>query len=300
MLLAATAALGTLALAELGLRAIGLGHPILYDNRSAYGYRPLPNQGGRRLWGARVHINNLGVRGPDVSPRRAPDTVRVLFLGDSVTYGGSYIDDADVFSAVAAAHLASRRSIRVEALNAGVNGWGAQNMLGLLRATGGFDSSVWVITALADDLGREKTHVGEVPYFNAPPHLASEEVLVLAAYKVLTAYKRPKPPADLAHLARRNLGAYRLIAALARARGVRVLFVWHPQEDVIGGAPDRYKAAFLTMAGAAGVPALDLTPAYAHAAGRLYVDGLHLSAAGHAVAGRVIGEQLAALIAGQP
>jgi lysophospholipase L1-like esterase len=298
--LAATAVLGALALTELGLRAIGLGHPILYDNRSAYGYRPLPNQSARRLWGARVHINNLGVRGPDVSPRRAPDAVRVLFLGDSVTYGGSYVDDADVFSAVAAAHLASRRAIRVEALNAGVNGWGAQNVLGLLRATGGFDSTVWVITALADDVGREKTHVGEVPYFNAPPRLASEEVLVLAAYKVLTAYKRPKPPADLAPLARRNLGTYRLIAALARARGARVLFVWHPQEDVLGGAPDPHKAAFLAMAAAAGAPALDLTAAYARAAaGRLYVDGLHLTPAGHAVAGRVIGEQLADLVASE-
>ena len=241
------------------------------------------------------------MRGPDVPRRRPPGTLRLLFLGDSVTYGGSYVDDAMLFSSIAAAHLHARLGVPVEALDAGVNGWGPQNMLGFLRASGGFDSSVWVVTALADDLGREKTHVGEVPYFNAAPHLATEELLVLAAYKVLMAYKRPKPPADVARLVRRNLAAYGRLAARAHTRGAALLFVWHPQEDVLAGAPDAHKAAFLATAAAAGAPVLDLTPAYAAAsAGRLYVDGLHLSRAGHAVAGDVIGQRLVDVVAALP
>lgn len=290
-------------LGEIGLRMVGFGHPILHDNRIAYGYRPLPDQTRRRLWGAGVHIDGFGVRGPDVAPARPPGTLRLLFLGDSVTYGGSYVDDEALFSSVAGRRVASAlagRFTAVEALNAGVNGWGPQNVQGLLEVMPtGFDSDVWVLTLLEDDLGREKTRLGEVPYFARPPHFAWEELLVLGAYRVLTAYKHPKLPEDLRHIAQQNLDACREIALRAHAAGVHILFAWHPVEPALTGARENHKHAFLDVAAAAGVPALDLTAAYrqAGAGERLYVDGMHLGTAGHAVAGRALGDRLAALLA---
>ena len=146
---------------ELVLRALGLGRPILYDNRLAWGYRPLPSQTQSRWRGARVHVNALGVRGPDVGATRAPGATRLLFLGDSVTWGGSYVDDDALFAAVAARRLA-RDGRAVEWLDAGVNAWGPENALGFVRETGGFDSSVWIVVGLADDFRREKTHAGGV------------------------------------------------------------------------------------------------------------------------------------------
>jgi len=200
-------------LGELGLRLVGLGDPVLYDNRAGYGYRPLPSQWRRRLWGAHVRINALGFRGPEVAPERPPAALRVLFLGDSVTYGGSYVDDSELFSAVAARTLARRRDRDevVEPLNAGVNAWGPQNILGLVRHADfrqGFGSQLWVVTVADDDFRRDKTRIGEVPYFNAPPRLAWEELAVLAAYRVVTAYKRTKPAEDVRLIAHRNVLAY--------------------------------------------------------------------------------------------
>jgi hypothetical protein len=52
--LALAAAVVTLAAAEAALRLAGFGHPVLFDNRAAYGYRPLPDQTRRRPFGARV------------------------------------------------------------------------------------------------------------------------------------------------------------------------------------------------------------------------------------------------------
>jgi hypothetical protein len=292
-------ALGVVAAAGLGevaLRAFGLGDPVLYDNRLAYGYRPLPDQTRRRIGGARVHVNALGVRGPDVAATRPPGVVRLLFLGDSVTWGGSYVDDDALFAAVAARALASR-GFRVEWLDAGVNGWGPQNILGLVGESGGFDSSVWIVTALEDDFRREKTHVGEVPYMNRSPHTAWEELLVLGSYKVVTAYKTAKPAADLERLADENLATYRAIAEAGRARGVRVLLVWHPTIEAVAGAAESARARYLDLAPAVGAVGLDLTPIY-HAGGKdLYVDGLHLSAEGHRVAGDAIGAAVAPLLA---
>src|SRR5438552_3616223 len=299
----AAAVLGLAGLAGLGeavLRLAGFGHPILYDNRAAYGYRPLPDQTRRRFGGARVHVNNLGLRGADVTPERPPGALRILFLGDSVTWGGSYVDDAQLFATIAADTVRRQhpgRFTAVEALDAGVNGWGAENIAGLVGAEGefpdAFGSDVWVLTILDDDFRRERTHVGEVPYFNVSPAMAWEELLVLGAYRIVTTYKRPKPAADFERIGREDLEVYRARAAHARARGALVLFVWHPDRAAVGGAEEVWKGRLAAMAADARVPLLDLLPAYRHAGGAaLYVDGLHLGVAGHAVAGRAIGEWL--------
>jgi hypothetical protein len=280
---------------ELALRALGLGRPVLYDNRLAWGYRPLPEQTRSRWRGARVHVNALGVRGPDVAATRPSGTARLLFLGDSVTWGGSYVDDDALFAAVAARRLA-HDGRRVEWLDAGVNGWGPENVLGLVRETGGFDSSVWIVTGLADGLRREKTHAGEVPYFNAPPATALEEMLVLGAYRLLGAYKRTKPDADLARLAARNLEHYAAIAEHGQARGARVLFVWHPTTDALASGVDPHREPFLAVGARTGAAILDLGPAYRSAGGAVYVDGMHLDAQGHRVAGEAIGEALRGIV----
>src|SRR6185436_1549145 len=185
---------------ELALRALGLGRPIRYDNRLAWGFRPVPSQTQSRWLGARVHVNALGVRGPEVAATRPPGTTRLLFLGDSVTWGGTYVDDDALFAAVAARRL-SKGGRSVEWLDAGVNGWGPENLLGFVTESRGLDSSIWIIVGLEDDLRREKTHAGEVPYFHVAPRKASEELLVAGAYRLLTAYGRPKPAEDLAALA---------------------------------------------------------------------------------------------------
>ena len=119
-------------------------------------------------------------------------------------------------------------------------------------------------------------------------------VVIDRAYRIVTTYKRPKPAADLERIGREDLEVYRALAAHARARGALVLFVWHPDRAAVGGAEEVWKGRLAAMAADARVPLLDLLPAYRHAGGAaLYVDGLHLGVAGHAVAGRAIGEWLA-------
>lgn len=292
-LLALVGLVAALAAAEIGLRVLGLGDPVLYDNRVAWGYRPLPNQTHRRLHGATVRISDLGTRGPDAVVPRPPGVTRLLFLGDSVTYGGSYVDESQLFSQIAADVLVASGVPRVEALNAGVNAWGPRNMLGLTMLTGGFDSSVWIVTALDDDFRRERTRIAEVPYFNVAPRFAVEELLVLGAYRVLGWYRVPRPPSDLAMLGEENLAAYEGLVDAARGRDARIVFVWHPTAGALSGAPERHRAAFAAMAARRAVPLVDLTAAYrAAGADAVYVDGMHLSVAGHRAAGEAIGAAL--------
>lgn len=73
----------------------------------------------------RVTTNSVGMRGPREYPvDRAPDTLRILLLGDSFTFGFG-VEDDEVVSAVLEDRLnAVAPGRRAEALNLGVSGFG--------------------------------------------------------------------------------------------------------------------------------------------------------------------------------
>lgn len=68
-----------------------------------------------------VRINSLGLRGPELG-RKAPGERRVVFCGDSLTFGHG-LDHAETFPELAAAMLRDR-GIAATACNAGVPGYG--------------------------------------------------------------------------------------------------------------------------------------------------------------------------------
>jgi hypothetical protein len=181
---------------EGGLRLYGLGNRSSREPRHVWPRpRPTDMSPDRRRRRAR---QSPGLRGLDVdlTPRPGRYACSSWGLGD---VGGSYVTIGSV-SAVAAGRGRERlpgRFAAIEALDGGVNALGPQNVLGLVRESTGFASQVWIWTLLDDDFVREKTHFGEVPYFGMAPRTAWEELLVLASYKIVTAYKTTKPPADI-------------------------------------------------------------------------------------------------------
>lgn len=84
----------------------------------------------------RVEINSLGLRGAEVPAHKAPGEVRVLALGDSMTYGQG-VADGDTLPArleLELRALASDRDWRV--VNAGLRGYSTRQELGLLEELG--------------------------------------------------------------------------------------------------------------------------------------------------------------------
>jgi len=107
---------------ELYLKKLGLGDPIRYDSNILYGYSPKPNQKKNRINNASVTINDFGLR--SIYNWENDKRKKILFLGDSVTYGGSYIDDEDIFS-----HLVCEKLNQFICGNAGVNSYGVYNTI---------------------------------------------------------------------------------------------------------------------------------------------------------------------------
>jgi lysophospholipase L1-like esterase len=77
-----------LVFAEIGLRLVR-HKTISFDDRSfrQSNWSFKPHTHSDSYVGVRVRINNLGMRGPDVSIQKPPGTFRILGVGDSVTFG---------------------------------------------------------------------------------------------------------------------------------------------------------------------------------------------------------------------
>lgn len=109
---------------ELFLRHMGFGDPITYIS-SQYKYYPKSNQQNNRYKGAHIKINRLGMR-TNSNWDNYTNKNKIIFFGDSVTYGGSYIDDKETF-----AHLTCEYMMKTDYIcaNAGVNAYGIFNIV---------------------------------------------------------------------------------------------------------------------------------------------------------------------------
>ena len=109
-------------LTEFYLKKIGLGDPVRYDSNYIYGYSPKENQIKKRLKNSTVTINDVGLR--TIFDWKKNKKKKIIFFGDSITYGGSYIDDKEIFS-----HLVCEKLKNYTCGNAGVNAYSIINIV---------------------------------------------------------------------------------------------------------------------------------------------------------------------------
>lgn len=74
----------------------GIGDPIYYQYSKILGYKLKPNQEVLRR-GKIIKINNFGMRSSS-NWETNNNQIKILFIGDSVTYGGSVINNSELFS----------------------------------------------------------------------------------------------------------------------------------------------------------------------------------------------------------
>jgi len=73
-----------------------LAQVMTYERDPRYGYLMRPRQ-MVSTYGDPIEINALGLRGPPLLEPKPEGVVRVLFLGDSITYGGGRIHEGELF-----------------------------------------------------------------------------------------------------------------------------------------------------------------------------------------------------------
>ena len=86
------------------------------------GWRLRPNT--TDVWyGATVKINSKGILGPELEYDKPPGVTRVLFLGDSVTFGDGLKTYEETFPFLIGQRLTAQLKKPVEAINTGVGGY---------------------------------------------------------------------------------------------------------------------------------------------------------------------------------
>ena len=110
-------------LSEIVGKRIGLGNPLIYDSDPLVGYRLKPNQSKLRRGKSLVSTDAEGFR-VDPSNELKLNSKFFVFVGDSVTYGGSYIDNTELFST----KFCELLNENFYCLNNGLNAWGVLNM----------------------------------------------------------------------------------------------------------------------------------------------------------------------------
>lgn len=295
MWIALGVALGLIVAVEIGARLCGLGRPLLYE-KTSYGYRVLPDQSLKRF-GNRVSYNAYGMRSEAATPRPAAGVLRVLCVGDSITFGSTSTDQSLTYPYQLQRKLERQAGGgRYEVLNISAGGWAIENEEGWLVEYGVYGSHAVILQIATHDLFQEKAG-SEVVGVHAsfpehPPALALQELMVRYVLPRLSARLRLRDPGEvLYHHDRddvvRTMAALERIAKLVRAQGAElfVLFVEQPR----GYEPDdeltRYgKHRLYEKTEELGIP-LILTAEAMDAAGatRAFLDGLHPNGTGNAV-----------------
>ena len=136
-------------LLELALRHLGLRDLVLYEQDPAVGYRLKPGQRVLCL-GNDIRVNRWGVRDARALDAKPEGIRRVVVLGDSVTWGGIREGQEALFTSVLETNLP-----KTEVVNAGVNGYSVSQMLQLYRAhLAGLEPDCIVLAAIARDFER--------------------------------------------------------------------------------------------------------------------------------------------------
>jgi len=300
--LAAASLLGMLVAAELVARFFGFGNPILYVNDAQAGYYPAPNQ-ARVRYGGLVKTNSFGMRAPEFEAKKPAGKLRILMLGDSTLFGGSYVDQPNIFARRLDDLLDSNAQANdVEILNMAVNGWGPFEEFGYVEKFGTFDSDIAIVCLPIIDIYRQKSYLANWPYFSvdAPPRFGIQEILGHLAWRSRAMMVGPPRPGDKEKQGQIGIEKYVELAKKLQELGCEVLFEVLPSRTAgtskhvpaeEGQAVEALKAALKPLNVAVNYPVALFEGKGPPA--DFYTDELHLYDPGHRAYSEYLQERLA-------
>jgi len=278
--------------------------------------------------GARVRINAKGLRGPELPYAKPPGVFRILWLGDSVTFGDKIGEDGEIFPFLAEQFLESEGALEVETINAGVSGYSPWQELRYLRDEGlRYDPDLIVVGFVPNDVTEllELERFGgswegwQLWYSRSPLRHALDQSAVFNALSrgiaglrfgrevsagarrkevinVRALVDEPDRP-DVAAAWRKALDDVGAMHAVAQENGRRLLlaalpFAFQLERAQPSDPPQERLRAF---AEARGIPYLDLLPILRQDAGRrgapaseYFIDHVHLTPGGMRVVAAAI------------
>jgi len=265
-----------------------------------------------------VEINAMGMRGPDVTPHKAPNSRRIVFLGNNVTFGQG-VELSETFAFDATQSLGGTR-VGVQPVMMAVPDYTALQHLNLMDmrgwelnpdivVVGGPGAEMTVQSYVDEDVispyrsptglrsSLEKLALFRVFNQNAQVHSGA----IAKTRKQVFIGKQNNNPLGLPRMTTNAYAsALNQLVESAIARSVQIVFIVLPlPEDLtnshLNDTVSLYRNAMSVVADRHGVPIVDGPTVFTESrrdTGQLFLNGTLLSAAGH----RVLGYSLAKTI----
>ena len=279
------------ALMEICVRIMGWGQVVEFTPSERWGYLMTPSQ-EVSSYGHPVIINSLGLRGHPVMKRKPPGKLRILFVGDSVTYGGARLKQEELFATKIQQRIA-RRGSEAEIVNLSAPAWSPQNWIAYIESNGLHEADVVVLVLPECDLGRRFSTIDNRSFQQRAPPLRVQSIVrwaYLMASQAWSGSESPfviDPPTDRATSERRveaNVQAVSKLLQICRGRGVPSVVALLP--SLPASQYSHYWPRFEAIIAAP----LDLRNTLNDDS--LFMDGTHLSRKGHDFVAQAVFEEL--------
>lgn len=261
---------------------------------------------GLRFQPSAFRINNLGNRGQDAQLVKPAGIRRLVFLGDSVTFG-YYVEDNQTFAEQTALLLSKEHGLNLEAWNAGVSNLNAEHIFNHLRERALAwepDMVFWCfyVNDILDSFGQEADVLFPVRRLGLLARLRHSALARLLGRAIFSsragsffAVDAEDPRNQQVASSWRKIEANLHQAAfLLKERDAELVVVVFPSAIQFGRAWTRphYQDKLLQLCRKEGIPCVDILPAFERTAKaqELYWPGdlIHPNAKGHSLAAEEI------------
>lgn len=276
---------------------IGFGDPPLARLDPSIEYELVPSATYRR-WGNTIAINSYGMRAPEHPTLPSKRDRHLLLIGDSVIYGGHFLEQSETISAQLGQLLRIDPRLvgcTIRVLPMAVSSWGPVNQAAFLQKNGTFGASAAGIVVSAHDLYDVPDPTTDIlPYRTAPSWTAIGDAYQAVMERYSQASNGAPDIQPLSVRAQLSLAALDDVANILRAEDVRLVLIYHPMITERRGQTRAAHAQFLEWSEGRGIPFLDLGKV--QMAENDYRDVIHPTATGaHRIAqtiAPVIGENI--------
>jgi lysophospholipase L1-like esterase len=178
----------TITSVEFILKFYKLDEHTLYYSSNHYGYNKKPNQKIIRN-NSKISTDNLGNRNPI---QNTIENTNLFFLGDSVTFGGSAVNDNETFSDILAKRLNKNY------LNISNNGWGIPNIINFIDSHNLYKAnSTYILVCIIDCFTRNLRRFEQYFFFSENYKFGIINYLKFLTYKVTELFRGSDTNFDL-------------------------------------------------------------------------------------------------------
>ena len=266
-----------------------------------YGYDVIPNQIKKRFNNSIIKINEIGSR-TNIDNIEGDFTIN--FYGDSIVYGGSYIDNKELFTEKVCINYSAKNNLKINCNNFGINAYGYNNIKNKIKHKGTKDITILYLNG--SGLIRNYSNLSSQPFFsdNLKSYFpAIEEVTLYYVYKT-NLKRRYSSPFNLSNqfykeenfnFETRKFYNHQINDLINSLNNKKIIFLHSSLKRSQNGVGDNFEEYVKKFLIKNNIPFIDIRKKLIENStdiNKIYHDGTHFNKHGHQIISEIITNEL--------